>query len=440
MNIIFAVLSSIYYSIGYLGLLPVRMKNRHYLLLFIYTFALCYWAGNFWGQWITIPLILGCSFIVYLGSHKNILHLILSLTGYLILILLNHIFTIPLSIMDKTIPYLYLHKHSAIIFLLTQLLVLCIVFYLLRRFFLMPRLSILSACPRKLLCFFLAELYAGLALMTANFIYGEAVAYPTEVLSLNGALVTAFTLSAILIFYNMYDILKKNHELSLQQAQSAIMQDYACHMESLYEDVRVFRHDYQNILATMRIYIDKENVKDLKDYFYKTILHSAPVLSDDGFTLGRLHLLEDGAVKSLFYTKIVAILNHDIRLKLEITENVPVLPMDSITLCRILGILLDNALEASLVSAEKSLQITIVATDSSVLFSIANSTPPLPVPMAALLKRGYSSKEGHDGLGLATVKELLDSISCAELSTKYDGFVFCQTLEVLRHSGKGSGA
>ncbi len=439
MNIFVAMLSATNYSIGYIGLLPVRMKSRYYLLLFAYSFSLYYWAGIFWGQWITIPLILGCSFIVYLGSHKNILHLTFSLTGYLILILLNHIFTILLSIIGKTIPYLHLQIHSAIIFLLTQILVLCIALYLLRRFFLLPRLPILSACPQKLLYFFLAELYAGLALMTANFIYGEAVAYPAEVLSLNGTLVTAFTLSAILIFYNMYDILKKNYELGLQQAQSAIMQEYAHRMESLYEDVRIFRHDYRHTHATMQNYIDEENTEALKDYFYKTILHCAPVLSDDGFTLGRLHLLEDDAVKSLLYMKIVAILNHKIHLNLEITEKVPVLPIDSIILCQILGILLDNALEAALVSSEKSLQITIVTTDSSVLFSISNSTLPLPVPVAALLKPGYSSKEGHEGIGLAIVDELLDSISCAELSTKYDGSVFCQALEILQHRGKHPG-
>ncbi len=373
-----------------------------------------------------------------MGTHKNILHLAFSLTGYHILILLNHIFTILLSIIGKTIPYLYLQKHSAIILLLTQIPVLCISFYFLRRFFLLPRLSILSACPQKLLYFFLAELYTGLALMTANFIYGEVVAYPTEVLSLNGMLITAFTLSAILIFYNMYDILKKNHELSLQQAQFAIIQDYAQRMENLYEDVRVFRHDYRNILATMQNYIDGENIETLKKYFHDTILCCAPVLSDDGFTLGKLHRLEDNAIKSLLYTKAVAILNHKIHLKLEIMENIPVLPMDNITLCQILGILLDNALEASLVSAEKSIHITIVATDSSVLFSITNSTLPLLVPMTTLFKRGYSSKEGHEGVGLATAKELLDSISCAELSTKHDGTVFCQTLEILRHIGKAS--
>ena len=56
----------------------------------------------------------------------------------------------------------------------------------------------------------------------------------------------------------MYDILKKNYELNLLQAQSAIMQDYAHRMESLYEDVRIFRHNYRNILATMQNYIDPE--------------------------------------------------------------------------------------------------------------------------------------------------------------------------------------
>ena len=432
MNFLVAALSSIYFSIGYLGLLPARMKSRYYLLLFTYSFSLYYWAGILWGQWITIPLILGCSLIVYLGNQKNILHLTFALTGYLILILLNHIFTIPLSIMGK--PISYLQKHFAITFLLIQILVFCIVFYLIRRFFILPRLSVISVCPRKLLHFFLAELYAGLVLMTANFIYGEAVAYPAEVLSLNGMLITVFALSTILLFYNMYDILKKNHELSFQQTQSAIMQDYARRMESLYEEVRTFRHDYRNILATMQNYIDEENIEELKEYFHKAILRCPPVLSDDGFILGRLHHLKDNAVKSLLYTKIVTILNHDIHLELEITEEVPILPLDSITLCRILGILLDNALEASLVSVEKSLHIAIVTTDSSVIFSIANSTLPLPVPVSTVLKRGYSSKEGHEGIGLATVMELLDSISCAELSTKHESTVFRQTLEILQEA------
>lgn len=291
-------------------------------------------------------------------------------------------------------------------------------------------LPILYACPKKLLRFFLAELYIGLILLAANFIYGESVSYPTEVLSFNGLLVAIFVLSTILIFYSMYDILEKNHELSLRQAQSAIMQDYAHRMESLYEDIRVFRHDYRNILATMQQYIDNGNMETLKEYFHDTILGSAPVLSDDGFYLGRLHQIEDDAVKSLLYTKTVAALNHELHFNLEIAEPVPVLPVDSLMLCRILGILLDNALEAALESPARELRISIVSTDAAVLFTVANSTLPLSVPVSNLTKRGYSTKAGHDGIGLSTVAELLDTVPSVNLSTKYEDAVFSQALEI----------
>ena len=434
MDILVAVLSSICLAVGFLGLLPFQMKVKYYLFLFAYLFSVYFCFDIYFGQWLTITLISGCSLIIYQGCHRNILHLTFALTGYLILILIDHIFTIPLSVLGLSISYI--HEHYELTFSFLEILVAYITLRLLRRRFILPRLPILSACPKKLLRFFLAELYAGLALMTANFIYGEAVDYPTEVLSLNGALITAFTLSTILIFYHMYDILKKNHELSLQQTQAAIMQDYARRMESLYQDVRGFRHDYRNILATMQNYIDGENTEALKEYFHKTILRDIPVLSDDSFLLGRLHQLEDDAVKSLLYTKAVAILNHDIHFELEVAERIPVLPMDSLALCRILGILLDNALEAALDSAEKSLRISIVAVDIAVIFMITNSTPPLSLPLNRLSERGTSSKAGHDGIGLATVRELLDPLPCVELSTKYRDTVFCQTLKIKQDNGR----
>ena len=65
---------------------------------------------------------------------------------------------------------------------------------LIRRHFILPRLPILYTCPKKLLRFFLAELYIALSLMAVNFIYGESVSSPTEVLSFNGMLITIFAL------------------------------------------------------------------------------------------------------------------------------------------------------------------------------------------------------------------------------------------------------
>lgn len=430
MNLLTAVFASIYLAIGYIGLLPERMKWKYYFYLFAYLFSLYFWCDAYLGQWLTPIIVFGSSLILYF-SQKNLLSLALSLTGYLILILVDHIFTIPMSIIGNSISYL--HEYFEIPVYLLLIPVSFLILRLLRRYLILPKLSIFSSCPKKLLGFFLAELYLGISLIAANFIYGESVSYPTEVLSWNGIIITVFVLSTILIFYNMYDILKKNQELSLQQTQFAVMQDYAKRMESFYEEIRTFRHDYRNILFTMRNYIDEGNTEKLKEYFHKNILNSTNILSDDSFYVGKLYQIEDTAVKSLIYTKLIAILNREINLRVEIANHIPVLPMDSLTLCRILGILLDNAMEAAAESQEKDLQISIVSTETTVVFIITNSTLPLSVPISSVLQRGYSSKKDHDGIGLSTVIKLLDSIPYANLSTKYENAVFCQTLVIQKN-------
>lgn len=423
-NLLFTILM----SSGYLTLLPIRMKRRYYALLFLYFFSLYSWIAPLTGQLGTFLIIFGGGLIVYFGCQKSVLHVIFALTGHLITILVDHFFTVPLS--HVGLPLSYIQQNHFILYLLITIVTTILTLILFKKFVIYPRLNILQTCPTKLLLLFLAELLIGLSLLTFNFIYGESVGYPTEVLSMNGFIITILTLSAVLIFYGMYDILMKNHELTLQQAQADIMQDYTNRMESFYDEIRVFRHDYRNILATMQDYIDNGDIEDLQTYFHDKILSDTEVLSDDGFFLGKLHLIEDHAVKSLLYTKLITILNHKLSLTLELTEHVPVIPLDNLLLCRVLGILLDNAIEASVASDAKMLHLAIVCTDTATTFVIANSTLPLTVPITQLSSQGFTTKENHSGLGLATVHKLLDPLAHVSLFTEYQDSVFRQTLEI----------
>lgn len=434
MSLIISSLAAIYFEVGFIGLLPKHMKYRNYFILFVYLTALHYCCNSFLGQWLTISFVLGSSLIVYFACNKNLLNLSLALTGYLILILNDHIFTIFMGVIGNSITYL--HEYFEIPIYLMLIFISFLILRLIRRFFILSKLSILYSCPKKLLSFFLAELYLGITLLTANFIYGESVSYPTEVLSFNGMIITILVLSTVLVFYNMYGILEKNHELNLRQAQTTVMLDYTQRMESFYEEIRSFRHDYRNILSTMQCYIDEENLDELKQYFHKSILNNSAILSDDGFYLGKLYQLEDSAVKSLLYTKLITVFNREINLELEIAEPIPPLPIESLTLCRILGILLDNAIEAAAESSEKKLRISVVSTETAVIFTVTNSTLPFSVPVSRLLQRGYSSKAGHEGIGLSTVIELLDSVPYANLSTGCEDTVFYQTLEVQKNTSK----
>lgn len=413
---------------GYVYLLPVRMSRKYYALLFLYFFSLYCWITPHIGQIGTFFFIFGGSLIIYFGCQRSVLNVILALTGHLLVILVDHIYTIPLSYMGVSFASL-LEKYP-IFYMLTIIISNILVLMLFKKYMIAPKLDILQTCPGKLLFLFFIELLLGLSLLTFNFIYGESVGYPARVLSMNGSMIAILTLSAILVFYAMYDILMKNHELMLRQTQAEIMQDYTTRMESFYDEIRIFRHDYRNILATMQDYIDHGNIEELQKYFHDRILADTTILSDDGFFLGKLHLIENHAVKSLLYTKLITILNHNLSLTLELTERVSDIPIDSLLLCRVLGILLDNAIEASLASKDRRIQLAIVCTEHATTFIVANSTPPLQVPVAQLCTQGYSTKGKHKGIGLYAVRKMLDPIPNVSLCTEYQDNTFRQTLEI----------
>lgn len=423
------ILSSFYLMIGFTALLSRRMKIKHYILLFTFLMLIYInnWVGTLIGQWGTFFLVLGDIAIIY-ASCRKLLEVLLSLCGYLILVFIQYCFTIPLSFMGITISDL--QQDYAIPFLVVMSLIAILILLCLRRFFILPKLSVFQACPTKLLGVFLSELLLGICLMAFHFIFGEAKGYPSSILSWSAALLSTLLISTILVFYNMYNILKENQALSLQQAQAEIMQDYTRRMESFYEEIRSFRHDYQNILATLQDYIDTGDLDGLRVYYHNKIIPNAEILSDNGYQLGKLGLIEDTAVKSLLYTKIISILNYGLSFDLELKASVPPLPMDSLSLCRVLGILMDNAIEAALESERKILRLAILTEDSAVSFILANSAPPLQVPLSTLAKPGYSTKEGHSGLGLANVAKIIKPLSNVLLSTEYRDNIFRQILEI----------
>ena len=180
----------------------------------------------------------------------------------------------------------------------------------------------------------------------------------------------------------------------------------------------------------MQYYIDNGNIKALQQYYHNKILPDTEILSNNDFYLSKLYLIEDPALKSLIYTKLITILNYNLLLTLELTETIPNLPMDSLILCRVLGILLDNAIEASLESTDKNILLAIVYTETEITFIITNSTLPLKAPVSRLSDKGYSTKINHSGLGLSTAARLIDPLPHVSLTTEYQAGFFRQTLEI----------
>ena len=98
-------------------------------------------------------------------------------------------------------------------------------------------------------------------------------------------------------------------------------------------------------------------------------------------------------------------------------------------LMRILGIFLDNAIDAASQTCTKELYIGILRHDNVDYLHITNSASSIP-NLAELFKEGYSSKSGHAGVGLYEVETLLKKYPESLLNTEYNAGRFTQILQI----------
>lgn len=299
---------------------------------------------------------------------------------------------------------------------------------LIGRFLIPPRITLLENCPPRFLRAFLLELLLGTCLSTFNIIYGEMVQYPIQVLTVNGILVSVLVLSSTVLFYILYQILLQNQQLVLQQQEQEITQEYMAQMEDLYQEMCNFRHDYKNILRTMGYYIEHKELDHLEEYFHQKILPTASSLPGQDFILGRLTQVQVAPIKSLLCSKLCACQNKQIPFTLSIPEPVTHFPMDILSLSQILGILLDNAIEATLQTEKPYLEINLLPQEENIYIEIKNRTLPLTVPISELSHRGFSTKKGHTGLGLHTVQKLLAPLDHVHFSLEVQDDIFSAKL------------
>lgn len=420
-----ALLSASSTSFGFFGLIFFQTKKRTILMYYLYYISIFLLLSQRLGQWGTLFIIMGACLIVWFSFH-HILYIALSLVGYFICVLLNHVISIPAAIFGISIAEIeaYYFLPFSLLFILLTALVNCLI----GRFLITPRIALLENCPPRFLRAFLLELLLGTCLSTFNIIYGEMVQYPIQVLTVNGILVSVLVLSSAVLFYILYQILLQNQQLVLQQQEQEITQEYMAQMEDLYQEMCNFRHDYKNILSTMGYYIEHKELEHLEEYFHQKILPTASSLPGQDFILGRLTQVQVAPIKSLLCSKLCACQNKQIPFTLSIPEPVTYFPMDILSLSQILGILLDNAIEAALQTEKPYLEINLLPQEENIYIEIKNRTLPLTVPISELSHRGFSTKKGHTGLGLHTVQKLLAPLDHVHFSLEVQDDIFSAKL------------
>ena len=410
-------------------ILSKHISRKINALLYAYLILVCIFLAPVLGQFGIPVFFIGSDIILLFNKRDRVLNLLLFqiiwawsvLTDYMLTIPLRLILGYDFSAIDNSLPLTLLF--SILHALLCILPCLFIGNRLHRK--LVTNQNVIP--PRIQLLLFL-EVTICSCIFLINIIFGSLLHYPSDILFFNGILIFCFATANVLIFLMLYNTLQANKKLQAREQEN--LTHYMAQLENHYQDIRRFKHDYLNILSTITGYIQENDMDKLRNYFDSSIVTSSSILVNQDDTLARLSLIKVTEIKGLLYTKMVQAMNRQLDVSFELTQEITELSTDLLTLSRVLGIFLDNAIEAASETEQKRFHIAIVCKVHSVIFHIENSTKPLLFPLEDLFKPSISSKEAHSGLGLPTANMLIANAPELTSNTICENGLFKQILVV----------
>jgi len=236
-------------------------------------------------------------------------------------------------------------------------------------------------------------------------------------------LISVVIVLMMFVQYKLKDIRLESKKIEMEQ-----LSHYLRELEYLYDDMRKFKHDYVNMLSSMAGLINENDMATLKVFFTNNIAPLGKKFMEDDIKLGKLSFLEQVELKGLISSKCLYAQDLGISVHLDITEPIRI-HMEIIDLCRIVGIWLDNAIEAALTSSTPKLKVGIIKKGTVVYLVIANTVKEMPA-LFKLREAGFSTKGKGRGIGLANVQKILNNYAYITNDMIFEADEFRQVLEV----------
>ena len=272
-------------------------------------------------------------------------------------------------------------------------------------------------------------------IITLNFIFGcfnilfqgVITAYYTDILPIQIAFLNFVSLLMyfILSFFSLAKIMKL--VTTTKKLESA--EEYNKTLHILHDSVRGFKHDFDNIVTTIGGYIKTNDMDGLKSYY--------PQLEEDCTKVNNLYVLDpdiinNPGVYNLITAKYNEALEKGIKVNLTVLLDLNDLHMKIYEFARILGILLDNAIESASECDEKILNIVFrnESKNNRNIILIENIYKDKDVDIEQIFNKGVSGKQNHTGLGLWEIRQILKKNNNVNLYTNKNEKYFSQQLEI----------
>ena len=236
------------------------------------------------------------------------------------------------------------------------------------------------------------------------------------------------TISIFLI--SIYGIFSRR-EAIINKIKIDILEEKNKNLSEVNDYTRCFKHDFNNIIQAIDGYIMVNDMAALQKYFSGLLkecncMNSMDLLNNKG--------TENPAIYGVLLNKYKRAEENNINMNIDIMVSLDKFKEKSYVLSRMIGILLDNAIEATSECEEKIVNVQFVKEErkNRNLIIIENTYNNKNVDTNKIFEKNFTTKEGNSGLGLWKIRDILSKDMDLDLYTTKDGVMFKQQLEIYK--------
>lgn len=192
--------------------------------------------------------------------------------------------------------------------------------------------------------------------------------------------------------------------------------------EEMNNTLRAQRHDFLNHLQVVYSLIEMKEYKEANDYIEKVYGSIA--------SLGRALRTANPAINALLQVKLAACEKAGIQVTMNIRSAWKDLPIPGWEMCKVLGNLLDNAIDALGEVSDRQLTLTLTEDLKAFRFAVSNNGPMIPAKLqATIFQPGITTKSSGHGMGLFIVRRTLQEwggdikLRSDMTSTEFSGYI-----------------
>ena len=225
-------------------------------------------------------------------------------------------------------------------------------------------------------------------------------------------------------------VLRNESKYEQLKEENKQMLNYVTKYEKIITAQGKTNHEFKNQLMVIRGYAQMHSDK-IFEYIDEIVKDSNKAGSS--YLISQLNNFPDGGIKGLLYYKLSIMEDENINYTINVEKGVKS-GLKSLStgnyknITKILGVLLDNAIDASKKSKHKKINISVIKDNKNIIFKIYNTYKgKIDIEKVGT---GYTSKGKGHGYGLRLVKDIINENKAFDISHDLEDNYFVSSLYI----------